>query len=244
MYGSGTAPVAFDYRQCEIDWQANGIQVFSGNLSEFLCFMFQRMGIKDERQVYIKQLAGKYIGSGVNECIADLSVDFPSFSANHVFSVRMRNVFNETTLASYILFDFDKSDEAHRESFRIVKETVLRGSVKQLNISGFTGTVVFTDNLGTFAEILETPIKFLTVSSKYYHGKYTGYELLCLQDDNKGELMVRNLDGTFLNVQGQFMATRLTDRELLENPVFYVETDESKMTTTGAWTITYDLLSA
>jgi len=242
MYGSTGTAVQYDYRQCEIDWQADGEQVFSGNLMEFLCFMYHRMGIRDERQVYLKYFPGKYLGPGSTKTIADLSVDFRSFKAHHVFSVRMRNVFTETNLASYILFDFDKSDEPHEEKFRIVKETVLRGSVKQLNIFGFTSTAVFTDNLGTIAAINETPIDFLTVSSDYYQGKFTGQELLCMQDYNKGEVVIQDLNGSFFYVNGLFLATRLTDREILQNPVFYLQLLESKMQTTGAWTITYDLI--
>lgn len=235
-------PVAADYRQVEIEWYADSSPVFVGNLLEFCTYMFERMGLKDERQLYLKQLRGKYLGASENKVIADLSVDFRSFDAHHVFNVRMRNVFTETTLQSFILFDFDKADEPHEERFRIVKETVLRGSVKEMNVSGFTTTVVFADNLGTFGEIDQTPIRFLTVSDKYYSAKFTGVELLVLQDFDKGELRIRDYDGTFKDVAGQFLATRLSDREVMENPSFFLELDESKMATTGAWTITYDII--
>lgn len=235
-------PVAADYRQVEIEWYADDAPVFVGNLLEFCTFMFQRMGLKDERQLYLKELAGKYLGSTSPRVIADLSVDFRSFDARHVFNVRMRNVFTETTLQSFILFDFDKADEPHEERFRITKETVLRGSVKELNVSGFSTTAVFSDNLGTFGEIDTSAIRFLTVSDKYYQAKFTGEELLCLQDYDKGELRVRDYDGTFKDVAGQFLAVRLSDREIMENPTFYLELDEAKMATTGAWTITYDTI--
>lgn len=252
-----------DYSKVKIEWRCDGVLVYAGDLKTFVQYLFFRSMVSKcckkmnmLRMQYLNALIGKIINkaaSGVYAyTLSDLSVFFTPMYGKHEFSVRTEGVFpTESDASSYILFDFNKSDEIGVEKFVIVNEPVTVASDKGLNVSGLTRCMAWiqgdnefiTTDDGQFNSTGVHPIANMQMNSKYSENMYNGAELQV--QDMQTLTGIISYDAVTPDVKNAVLqkSVMLSDEEFIMDANVSLKLNQASMSTSIAYAIVYDLVT-
>lgn len=250
--GTALATKACDYKKIVVEWKCDGRTVFSGNLATLVQYLFFRAYDNTMRMQFLNAQNGIDMipnSAGVSQySVADLGVFFDSYFGVHEFTVRMNDCFDSATASanSYMLFDFDKSDEKTSTPFVINQEAVTISGNKGLSVVGSTTCILFQmsdnqfieNNVSKFNNINIHPVVSSSITSPYAENNYVGVEL---QNQE-----VYNVNGVVDLINSKKMVlqktVRLSDREVLVNPTVNLQLNVASMASTVDYSIMYDVL--
>ena len=252
-----------DYEKVEIRWVCDGDLKYAGDLKSFVQYLFFRSQITPcckrmnmLRMEYLNGTLGKMINKQASGVVpyflADLSVSFTPYYGKHEFSVRTKGCFApESDATSYILFDFNKSDEIGVEKFKIFQEPVTISADKGFNIAGLVRCMCWiqgdnkfiTTDDGEFNSTGIHPIASLQMNSKYAENMFNGPELQV--QDVQTLTGIISYDSLTPDVKNAILqkSVMLSDEEFLEDPNVSLKLNTASMSSSVSYSIMYDLVT-
>lgn len=247
------------YKNVIIDWKCDGEQVYAGDLATFIQASFFRAFDSTKRMQYLNGQIGQMIvtaASGVCESqVADLSVKFASYAGHHEFIIRMNTCFpSESDSESAILFDFDKSDDACTEKFKLYAEPINISGDKAKQIMGNVENILFIQSDNEFLESNDSkfnstslhPILNCAINSKYAQCNYSGEELQILEMADVDGLITPTVSGgsvTAIVKKTLQKSVRLSDREIMLDPEVNLKLRPTSMSTSVQYSLVYDVVT-